>query len=379
MMLARLQLTNVRNYAELDFAPPPGLSVLTGANAQGKSNLLEAIGLLGIGRSFRAARESDLVRHGLPGASARGDVRARAGLMRLECRIERSEPRTPGTAPGRSGARKRFTLNGAPVRYAGYLGRLRIVTFVPADLQLVSGPPSLRRALLSAALAQESPAYYAALASYARAQTQKSALLRAGAPDLDLLAIYDERLVEAGTRLMLARRAYVAALAERAEATYRSWVGDGDGALAVRYAPSVPLETSTEDAVAAAFAARLRLLRPAEIARRMLLGGPHRDDLAIDLGGRPLASFGSQGQQRTAVLALKVAEYAVMHARGGEAPLLLLDDVLSELDAARRRAFLGGVESFEQAFVTTTAEPGASGEMRLGTTFRIRAGTLAPA
>jgi DNA replication and repair protein RecF len=345
MRLKSLTLSNVRNYAALEFEPPPGLNVLTGANAQGKSNLLEAIALLGTGKSFRTSRESEIVRTGMPSAALGGEAQVAAGTIRLSC--------TLGAGP--AGLRKIYTVNGSGVRYASYLGKLRVVTFVPAHLALVSGPPAARRSLINAALSQENPAYYAALAGYQKFLSQKNALLRGAiAPDETLLAAYEERLIEIGTRLILARRAFVAALDERARHVHRTWVGAREGSLELAYVPDVPADVPTADAVAAAFADRLARMRVAEVARRTSLVGPHRDDVAFRLGGVPLAAFGSQGQQRTAVLALKVAEYGVLEARAGEAPLLLLDDVLSELDPQRQRAFLEGVGSFEQAFVTTT-------------------------
>jgi len=363
VILTRLTLANLRNYAGLDFAPARGLNVFVGANAQGKSNLLEAIALLGTGKSFRTSRDGEIVREGLPGGSVSGEALVAAGAVRLSCTL----------ALGATGLRKRFTVNGHAARYAGYLGNLRVVTFVPAHLQLVGGPPALRRALINAALAQESRGYYATLAEYERQLSQKNALLRGTiAPDATLLAAYNERLIAAGTRLILARRAFVAALGERAAATYSGWVGRADGALELSYACNVDVSTPTADAVAGAFAEQLLQRRDAELTRRTSLVGPHRDDVEFRLHARPLAAFGSQGQQRTAVLALKVAEYATLESRSGEAPILLLDDVLSELDAERRSAFLHGVASVEQAFITTTAEV----DVPLAATFRITAAHL---
>lgn len=354
MILTRLALANVRNYASLEFTPAPGLNVLIGKNAQGKSNLLEAIALLGTGKSFRTAREADVVAEGLPMATISGDARVKAGSVRLSCTI----------ALGAGGMRKRYTVNGRGVRYANYLGKLRVVSFIPAHLQLITGSPSLRRSVLNAALAQERPAYYAALADYGNQLTQKGALLRGlVASDDTLLAAYNERLVESGTELILARRAFVRELDARARAAHRTWIGDADGMLELRYVSNVSAEVGTRDGIATAFAGQLVAQGAAELQRRVCLVGPHRDDIDFRLGGRPLAAFGSQGQQRTAVLALKVAEYGTLEADSGEAPILLLDDVLSELDPERRTAFLGGVASVEQAFVTTTGPldtPGAA-------------------
>jgi DNA replication and repair protein RecF len=346
MRLTSLHLSNVRNYAQLELEPADGLNVFVGRNAQGKSNLLEAISLLGTGKSFRTSRERDLIRDGFEIATIGGEAQVRAGGVRLGCTI---------TATPR-GTRKLYAINGRGVRYAKFLGSLRVVTFVPADLQLVSGPPSGRRSFLNTALAQEQKTYYHELARYQKALVQKGALLRAeGEPDPQLLAIYNETLVQAGTAIMLAREQFVGVLAGAAGKVHAQWSGTEQ--LELRYQPSVPFEVPAQDAIAGAFSARLRALAGQERARQMSLAGPHRDELELLLDGRSLAAYGSQGQQRTAVLALKVAEYSVMQERSGEAPLLLLDDVLSELDPERARAFMEGVGSFEQAFITATHLP----------------------
>lgn len=346
MKLLSLHLSNVRNYAHLELEPADGLNVFVGRNAQGKSNLLEAISLLGTGKSFRTSSERDVIREGFELATISGEARVRAGLVRLACTI------TAGTR----GTRKMYAMNGRPVRYAAYLGSVRVVTFVPSDLQLVAGPPAGRRAFLNSALAQEQRAYYHELARYQKALAQKSALLKSeDSGDPQLLNVYNETMIEAGTQVMLARLAFTVRLGTAAALAHRRWSGSEE--LAVSYRPNVRFEAGTPDAVAGAFAERLRELASAERLRRTCLAGPHRDDLELSLDGLPLAAFGSQGQQRTAVLALKVGEYTVMRDHSGEAPLLLLDDVLSELDADRARSFLEGVGDFEQSFVTATHVP----------------------
>lgn len=347
MLLTRIALSNFRNYAQLNLEPAPGLNVFVGPNAQGKSNLLEAIAMLGTGKSFRTGKDADTVREGLELAVVSGEGQVRAGTIRLACTI----------AKGARGTRKTYTVNGRDVRYASFLGKLRVVSFVPADLLLASGAPSLRRAFLNVALAQEEPRYYRELARYRKALAQKNALLRgAVAPDEELLGVYQRELVDAGTQLVLARDHFVRAIAERAAEAHAGFTSDAER-LEVAYDPDVPFEMPTADAVAAALSARLRAVADSERARKTSVAGPHRDDLRLSLDGRPLGSYGSQGQQRTAVLALKIAEYQVMRDRAGEAPLLLLDDVLSELDRDRAAAFLAGVGRYEQAFVTATALP----------------------
>jgi DNA replication and repair protein RecF len=329
--------------------------VLAGPNAQGKSNLLEALAMLATGKSFRAHREDELIRTGAERAELGGEARGAAGAIRLRCTIAR----TP------AGTRKSFEVNGGAVGFARFLGRTRVVTFVPGDLQLVGGGPVLRRSFLNGALAQLSPVYYRDLALYQKVVRQKAALLRGAiAPDRDLLLAYNDELVRPASALIAARRAFVDELAAATAAIYGRWRGARER-LGVTYAANP--EGDVGEALAAAV--------ESEVRRRTTLVGPHRDDLRLLIEGKPLAAFGSQGQQRTAVLALKVAEYDVMRARTGDAPILLLDDVLSELDAERAGGFMGAVEGFEQAFLTTTELPRDVGA---AATWSIRAATVTP-
>lgn len=302
--------------------------------------------MLATGKSFRTQRESELVRFGQALASVSGIARVAAGTLNLACAI----------AATAAGTRKTYTINGESVRYARFLGSIKVVAFVPSDLGLVTGAPALRRTMINEALSLDDRRYYHALARYRKTMMQKSALLR-GIPDLELLSVYDAALVASGTEIVLARRHYLAALGEAASSIYGHWLPRER--LAVAYAPDVSVQTPTADSVAAAFEERLRQQRPAELARKRCLVGPHRDEVELSLDGELLARFGSQGQQRTAVLALKLAEYTVLRERAGEAPVLLLDDVLSELDAERAAAFLESLHEVEQAFVTATHVPAA--------------------
>ncbi len=346
MLLLRLRLSDFRNYRELELEPAAGLNVFVGANAQGKSNLLEGIAMLGTGKSFRTSREADTVRQGCDRAVLYGEATLRSGRVELACTIERSS----------RGTRKNYTVNGHSVRYAGYLGRMRVVTFVPADLHLASGTPSARRAFLNVALSQSEPRYYYELARYRKALQQKNALLRGAIePDAELLATYDRTLIEAGTAIVLARDELIGALATSAGTAHARFAPNEE--LQLSYEPNVAFEVADGATVAAALQARFTQCREAERARKAAIAGPHRDDLSLTLDGVSLAAYGSQGQQRTAILSLKVAEYAVLRERSNEAPLLLLDDVLSELDEERAAAFLAEIGEYEQAFITATHLP----------------------
>jgi DNA replication and repair protein RecF len=361
-----LDLANFRNYAALHFEPPGGVCVLLGANAQGKSNLLEALSLLATGKSFRAAREADLVAEGTPLARIAARVHRAGGDVTAGCFITRVG----------EGARKRFVRNGRTVAYAHFLGTLAAVTFLPSDLHLVGGPPTLRRRFLNAALAQCDRTYYRHHAAYTKVILQKNALLKSAAPDEKLLATYNAQLADSGSQIIGARAAYVRKLAAAAREVHARWVGP-QPELGVRYLPNPKLPDGDESpgAVFAQLEKALAASASAEMLRRSALVGPHRDDIALELGGVALERYGSQGQQRTAVLALKAAEYQLLAQAAGEPPLLLLDDVLSELDAQRRHAFMLSIEDCEQVFVTATDAPETL--PRTATTvYEIRAGTV---
>lgn len=367
MRVISLELANFRNYAALRFAPPEGACVLVGENAQGKSNLLEGLSLLATGKSFRASRESDLIAVDAPSASVSARVLTRTGELNATCVITRSG----------EGARKRFVRQGRGVPYAQFLGGVAAVTFVPADLQMVTGPASLRRRLLNSALSQANRAYYRDLAAYAKVLAQKNALLRSpDASDRALLATYNQQIAEIGARIVCTRAAYVRRLGAEAAATHARWLGAA-AALEITYAPQPGQPDETPAAVVRTLRDALSSATAAEIGRKVSFVGPHRDDLELVLAGRALGRFGSQGQQRTAVLAIKAAEYGLLRQATGEAPLLLLDDVLSELDAHRRRAFMSSLTGFEQAFITATELADAMPDFEADV-FEVRAGSITP-
>jgi DNA replication and repair protein RecF len=348
MILTDLELTDMRNYASLVFHPSPGINMLLGDNAQGKSNLLEAVAMLGIGKSFRTIREAEIIREGCTFAVIVGKATASIGTVRLACRV---------SAPAHA-VRKEYTINGEPVKHASFLGHARVVTFIPADLRLIDGAPALRRSFLNVALAQENPLYRHALAHYGRVTTQKNALLRGGiSADPVLLDAYDAQMAEFGTTLMIERERYIAEIARTASVAALCVDQGKTGLLNVAYRPNISYETATREGIRNAFLEQLSMRRSHERYRAQALVGPHRDDMLMTLGEKSIAVFGSQGQRRTAVLSLKIAEYTVMRERTGEAPLLLLDDVLSELDEHRKQGFLESLGTVKQAFITGTAEP----------------------
>jgi DNA replication and repair protein RecF len=351
----------------------PGPQLVYGPNAAGKTSLLEAIVLLAWGRSHRTGAEGELVRWGQE-------------LARVEARVGRSDA-TPDqrdaievalvrTASG--GARKRIRVNGVARRAAALAGVLRTVMFAPEDMLLVSGSPSLRREAVDALASQRSPAYGRDLAAYGRALQQRNGLLRLIREEQATrgeLRFWDAQLLEAGAAVREERQRLLLALEEPLAAAHAEIAPDeaGGGRLAIVYATNAPQHEG--ETVRDALARRLAETAEKEVWNGTTLIGPHRDDLTFAMGGRPLASFGSRGQQRTAILAFKLAELDLLAALDGRPPLLLLDDVFSELDPARRAHLVRRIADLPQAFVTTTTLDDIDPALQsIGTVWAVRAG-----
>ena len=347
-VLRDLSIRDLRSYASLDASFGPGPHIVWGPNAAGKTSLLEAIVVLAWGHSHRTSTDAELVRWG-------------ADLTRLEGRIGRESVDValvrPGSAAAAGGNRKRIRVNGVPRRASALPGLLRIVVFAPEEMLLVAGSPSLRRTALDRIAAQRSPLYARDLATYGRALQQRNSLLRAIREEQaarDELAMWDAPLLEAGSAVVEERLRTLADLEAPLAAAHAEVAPEEAqaGALAARYvtnSPALPGESARD-----ALSRRLRETAEKELWNGTTLVGPHRDDLAFELGGRDLAGFGSRGQQRTAILAFKLAELDLLTAHDGRPPLLLLDDVFSELDPDRRSHLVRRIAELPQAFVTTT-------------------------
>jgi len=374
MRLTHLSLHNFRNYVRLDLDLLPGVTVLLGDNAQGKTNLLEAVFYLATSRSPQAGADREVVnwlaaeREPIPYARLVGRVSRRTGSA--------SVPPVEGTERGRqerdltieitltqetnNGARfrKQIRLNGVPRRAMDLLGHLNVVMFLPEDIALVYGAPGLRRHYLDVTLCQIEPPYCAALARYNEVVTQRNALLRdldERGGDLTQLAFWDERLTKDGSYLVTRRRHALLLLDELAHRVHGE-LTDGAERLHLRYLPSIEhSEPADVEAISAAFQAQLEAQRHRELASGVTLVGPHRDEVRFLIDDVDAGVYGSRGQQRTAALALKLAEVELMHRETGDQPVLLLDDILSELDARRRHFVLNRLnEGLDQALVTAT-------------------------
>lgn len=370
MKVERLQLAGFRSYNELDVTFPAGPQLVVGPNAAGKTNLLEALGLLGNGRSHRAAADGELISWG-------------ADFARLEASVVNgSGPTTLEVVLGRTGegARKRIRVNGVARRASALAAALPVVLFAPEDMLLVIGSPSLRRAVLDGLVVQLEPASAATLATYGRALTQRNNLLRAvrdGTAARDELRFWDDVICTDGGRIVEWRRAALETLAGPLAAAHREIAPDEEP-LSLRYVTNSP--AAEGEMAEATLRRRLAETSDKELWNGATLVGPHRDDVSFDIGARQMAGVASRGQQRSAILALKLGQLEVLHARAGRPPLLLLDDVFSELDPDRRAHLVRRIGELPQAFVTTTTVDDLDPALvAASSTWQVSPGRLEPA
>jgi DNA replication and repair protein RecF len=348
VFLANVSLFDFRNYAELELALERSATVFFGGNAQGKTNLLEAVALSALTRSPRTQQAAELVRFGQPAARVTCGVQGDAGLAELEVRISVSP-----TVPTR--ASRRFTVNGIPKRSIDMMGGLRVVLFWPDDLQLVKGPGEGRRRFLNTLLSQIDPEHARELTRYGHLLEQRNALLRAireGRQSIDGLDYWTNALAESGAAIMVERQHRLLELQPIAAAFHRE-LSDDRERLELRYRPAgVRIGEAPQELVSEQLKLAMRDARDEEIGRGQTAVGPQRDDIEVWLNEHEARLFASQGQQRSAVLSLKLAELHYLAEVTGEQPVLLLDDVMSELDPARRERLLAALEPGPQALIT---------------------------
>lgn len=351
--LRTLRLETFRNYPALTLDFESGLNFLHGPNGSGKTSVLEAISYLAVARSLRGAGDGEVVGWGADGFGVGGDVDDNGTTERIVLRFTR-------------GGRKDVTLGGEPLATLSELvGHLRVAWFSPEDTWITKGSPDARRRLLDMTLCQLDRGYLSALSDYRRALRQRNETLMAWAPDEEsdrVVQTWTDRLVEYGGALIAARAELVPRL--DAEVARVHAAISGEDALSVTYRSSVSLDGKAgsggvdgEAAARACFGAALEACAEDERRRGFTLVGPHRDDLDVRLAGRALRSFGSQGQHRTAAIALKLGQAAILD-DDGRGVVVLLDDVLSELDAVRGGSLVEHVCEHGQAFVTSTRELG---------------------
>jgi len=336
MQLDWIELTNFRSYTNLEFRPDPATNLLVGANGAGKTNLLEAISYLSGLRSFRKAPEEALISSGADDAVIRGSVQGPVSTHSIEVLLSRE-------------ARRKVLLDGKrPKRNSELRSRLRCVTFLPDDLELVKGSAGQRRDLLDDLAAQRRPAAAADQADFERALKQRNALLRADGPlaDTDALGSFEETMAAAGASVVVHRREAAEALTPFLQAAYGAL---GPDVVTWVYESLWAQEGAAHSELTASLAAALAERRRRDMERRVTTIGPQRDEPRLMLDDRDSRTHASQGEQRSAVLALRLATFDVLAAEFDDPPILLLDDVFSELDPQRAEAVIGrlpGAQSF---------------------------------
>jgi DNA replication and repair protein RecF len=382
MHLNKISLTNFRNYSHLELNLLPGLTLLHGNNAQGKTNLLEAIFYLATARSPHAGAERELIRWNAASepipfarveaeAEKRNDQQVKLEIVLVQARAPEGSPQPDDNQNLSNRVSKRIKVNGVNKRALDLLGNLNVILFLPEDLDLVFGAPSERRKYLDTTLSQIDTKYGRALSRYNQVLEQRNALLRdfrERSFNPFELETWDQKLVEAGAYIV-ARRAQAVADYNQLVAEIHPRLTEGREQLRIVYQPTIPLDDEPQthqmslglesapaglESIRAGFERQLQTMRSRELGAAVTLVGPHRDDLRFYVDHVDMITYASRGQGRTIALSLKMAELELMRAETGEEPILLLDDVMSELDKPRREALSNLITSASQAIISAT-------------------------
>jgi DNA replication and repair protein RecF len=325
MRITGLSLTNFRNYDEINIQFHEKINVILGNNGQGKTNLLEGIYIFSMGKSFRTVRDYEMTGFGKDFFGARGNFSADGRSFHIEINM--------------SGREKKFVVNGVKkTKRADLPGKVYIVVFSPEDLRIIKGEPDVRRKFLDREICQIKPLYYKNLSRYKKVVAQRNYLLKKENADEEMLRVWDENMVFYGAFLMAERKSFVKKLSAASKKIHQEITG-GKEEIDVVYESNVELK---EDAEIQREEFRKKLLRSREndLKRKQTTSGPHKDDLKIFIGDMDIKIFGSQGQQKTAALSMKLAELKIIKDETEEDAIILMDDVLSELDHERQNFLL---------------------------------------
>ena len=339
MFIRKLKLNNFRNYNLLELSLEQGICIFVGKNAQGKTNLLESCCLTSMARSHRTSRDRDMI--GFDGEHARVYVECveRDGVHTVEIVLTHNE-------------RKRIKVNGLPCKRVGdMMGQIKTVVFSPEDLEIIKNGPAVRRRFIDIHLSQIIPAYFYQLTKYMQVLQQRNELLKrmAFGGDEASLEVFDSLLADAAVPIIKQRQEFIQRLEPMVASLHSSLSGNCEN-LIIQYAPGCDCD---EEAILKS----LKSTRAGDIKRGATYIGPHHDDIAIKLNDTDLRFYGSQGQQRTAALSLKLGQLELMKQDTGESPILLLDDVLSELDPQRQKHLLDRLSGMQTIITTTHLVP----------------------
>ncbi|HKL11432.1 MAG TPA: DNA replication/repair protein RecF [Clostridia bacterium] len=347
MYINSLNLVNFRNYSSLSIEFDNKINVFYGMNAQGKTNIIESLYVGGFGKSFRTANDRDLV--------SMGENNAALGIKYF-CRERKQKIDLRWNNKGK----KEIKINGSRIeKLSDILGNLNVVIFSPEDLKLVKEGPSERRRFMNREISHISPNYYHHLSQYNRILTQRNNLLKQGKymkVPMDLLDVWDEQLAEEGSIIMERRSVFIKRLNTISRLKHRK-ITENKENIEVLYKRNIANEENeNKETIKEIFRNSIKKKRKQDFERGYTTCGPHKDDLSISINGIDVRNFGSQGQQRTAVLSLKLSEIDIVKAETGEFPILLLDDVMSELDEKRQKELIGSLKGV-QVFTTMTEIP----------------------
>src|SRR5699024_4011536 len=349
MHIEQLKLTNYRNYHQVELSFDDKVNVIIGENAQGKTNLIESIYLLAFTKSHRTSKEKELIRCDEEYAKIEGRIHKRNQSIPLEIII--------------SSKGKKAKLNHLEQkRLSDYIGVLNVVMFAPEDLTLVKGSPQVRRRFIDMEIGQIQPTYIYHLGQYQKVLKQRNHLLkqirRQTQPDLTMLNVLTEQLITHATPI-LKRRFHFIKLLRKWACPLHYGISREMEQLEIKYSPTIEvLEETNKEKIETIYVNTFQEIEEKEIERGVTLIGPHRDDLLFYVNGKNVQTYGSQGQQRTTALSVKLAELELIHDEVGEYPILLLDDVLSELDDFRQSHLLNMIQGKVQTFVSTTSVDG---------------------
>ena len=340
MQIEELKLKNFRNYSELTLCPHPGVNLFFGRNGSGKTNLLEAVHYCSLGRSHRTSNDASAVKNGKTFALSSVSIRNMLGRREIAVRFHPDEAQ-----------KKAILIDQKKIsKFSDMMGCLRCVIFSPEDLGLIKEGPSMRRRYLDMMISQINRGYFIALQQYRTGMEQRNAVIRSirtnGSGNLSILSAFEETMAEPAAVIIRERRKIVSILTDIAADTYRR-ISDTDESFRISYHSSV----KEEDGIAETLCRLLQENREDDIRMGLTSVGPHRDDLGLTLNKSQMKQFASQGQIRTAALSMKLSQMRILKDLSGEEPVLLLDDVMSELDRKRRSCLIGEISDF-QTFIT---------------------------
>ena len=357
MIVQSVELENFRNYKELKLEFHEGINIFYGDNAQGKTNILEAVYLCCTNKSHRSSRDREMIRFEAEEAHIKMLLNRQDSPYRIDMHLKKNKA-------------KGIAVNGIPRRRASELfGIANVVFFSPEDLQIIKEGPSGRRKFIDLELCQLDKIYVYNLVNYNKALNQRNLLLKdlAARPQyMDTLDVWDEQLIRYGSVLIDLRKQFADELAPVVEAIHRRLTGERE-TLSLTYEPNASQEE---------FRHMLQKNRDRDIRQKSTQTGPHRDDIRFSVNGVDIRTYGSQGQQRTAALSLKMAEIELVKKRTKDTPVLLLDDVLSELDAGRQNYLLGSIEGVQTMITCTGLDDFVNHRFHIDKVFRVKSGTV---